>query len=1691
MSYHWAKGTLLSLVLLSGQSCTGDSSPGRESGAEGTLEAKDSTVDPNQEIILWQADYDQNGRLAEIASLGATRTLRYTLDEEDPRVLIATSTNDQIQYAYDRHGRLASRESAAERVYYDYDAAGNLSGVRGPGDTSVQYLYDTFDRVRAITLDGEPYVSYRRDFLGRVVAIETPAGTIRYDFDGANHRRIRTLPNGLRTVWEYGPDGKLRELTHVSRSDEVVTSYTYRYRPDDLIERVAEWHPSGPRSVTYSYDVLQRLVGVESEGYRKVYRYNSVGDRVAWGDDGNMASADYDWAGRVLHVASSPCRYDKNGNLASYALRGEERRFEFRADNLLARASHAEIEYAYDDQGLLKRRTHAQGHSDFVSDPMSRIWRPLAQIDSAKRRTVFVWEDDAPLVAITDGVPEFFLHDHLQSVRVIADGDGRVTARRDYDEFGDPIDSVAHAALTPGFGSMFYDAAAGVYLTRLRAYDPRLGRFLQVDPEHRIPFVGQHKNWSLYAYCESNPVNFTDRTGASPEYDANAYYRDAQAVISRYENDTAARQRLHDAFDVSWKQYAQQAQADLAARMLEYGIKTTDNLPTGPLLLGVLNTVNAARTFMDYTRYLGESMMILNPPSYLSEKTAEGWEGSGAYHRGDDFVRFQENLTTSASSWWKWFEAGEISRRTVTQVHSDFGEQTTVETTSTPATSFFERFLMHTFPLGSYYDPDATSSTTTRTTHEEYRETTDRGIKRRVPIEESDDDDEASPGGGEPPPPPDDCGAPPEPISLLPDATGSQVSSNELSPVGGVYLRGAGQALEGLGSLAGVLVDDAGRLVLVSVDNGPVELPPLRIDDVVTVFRGVYDHGEAPFVSIDPDPTDPHGPRMQVRYGPGAEKTYTGWTLFESDRIMKRYSLGHDNVTGEDVKTNLPGYDETMALRFDGENNGRVWERFWIVPSLVRRSRSSTEKLTVLHVPLEVRTERMTLVGGKLVTADDSNPSKHASAFASWFTKRFDNIAKESGSVSPLDGRVVSALSELRRIALIAAIAENLRDQGVAMPAWMRKHSVAPCATDSVTPSITVESESGASVVSVFGGVSLTPEDAKVSTLRPDTVPGHGRLDDLEQAILTATTSQPAMEMTTLTHNGVDYQAVALPGPDFRDGPACVLREIDVLVQIGGGHLTLVRHYNSFFTHDGSLGSAWTLDLPELHAYMVPTERSGGSTRFRTLFRLESPLGAVREEAPHLFEGHDPRLGFATRFVQRRGGSQWHFDEAGRLVAIIGTSIATVYKRQEGSGLIEEIQAWRGPELHRRIEIVHDSEGRMAHVTSDDGAAVQYEYDLEDRMRRVTTPSGVIEYEYKDGVLTAVLLDGAYLRRFECEPSGRLARVFENDRWSTIQRLLASNYLEISKVSADGTVESLARYDANRRPIRQRLAGGAELTWKRSGHHTDVRLALPDDRSVTLKSLSNGSARSLRIPGGGTFDASYDETGHLLELHRNDELVVENQWLGNGRLASARYETVTMRFGYDESQCVNQVTLSSPDPEKSASEWLQIGYDQPRRRIEMRDHSGTSIIVTLDENGHLVRWESGNPGSVSVNHSPTKVAGRTTWQSAFAVRRDEKTGQPTSVETKRGDSVATRRYDSDGRLASIAQFDGGEYEFNYDDSPDGTTRLSEIVLPDGTRLAYTYNKAGQVSTVRHGDSFILRYSYSASGCLTGCSRSKP
>jgi RHS repeat-associated protein len=97
-----------------------------------------------------------------------------------------------------------------------------------------------------------------------------------------------------------------------------------------------------------------------------------------------------------------------------------------------------------------------------------------------------------------------YRRDHLGSVRETANTAGIMQSRLDYDLWGN---QTVLTGVAPSFGYTGHFAYAGLWMALYRAYDAKLGRWLNRDP------IEEQGGLNLYQYVFNNPVNEVDLLG--------------------------------------------------------------------------------------------------------------------------------------------------------------------------------------------------------------------------------------------------------------------------------------------------------------------------------------------------------------------------------------------------------------------------------------------------------------------------------------------------------------------------------------------------------------------------------------------------------------------------------------------------------------------------------------------------------------------------------------------------------------------------------------------------------------------------------------------------------------------------------------------------------------------------------------------------------------------------------------------------------------------------------------------------------------------------------------------------------------------------------------------------------------------------------------------------------------------------
>ena len=108
----------------------------------------------------------------------------------------------------------------------------------------------------------------------------------------------------------------------------------------------------------------------------------------------------------------------------------------------------------------------------------------------------------------------YYLKDHLGNIRVTLDGNGNVVTTDDYYAFGLQMPGRSYNMALTGsiykYAGKELDEESGLnwYYFGARYYDPKIGRFLSVDPLAKF-----QSNMTPYHYTHNNPLSRIDPTG--------------------------------------------------------------------------------------------------------------------------------------------------------------------------------------------------------------------------------------------------------------------------------------------------------------------------------------------------------------------------------------------------------------------------------------------------------------------------------------------------------------------------------------------------------------------------------------------------------------------------------------------------------------------------------------------------------------------------------------------------------------------------------------------------------------------------------------------------------------------------------------------------------------------------------------------------------------------------------------------------------------------------------------------------------------------------------------------------------------------------------------------------------------------------------------------------------------------------
>ena len=471
--------------------------------------------------------YDGRGRLDYLINANGHR-INYAYNNQNylETITFQTGSPRTFTFGHNANGSLTSftdSEFSTSPMYtYSYDELNRIDTVTlHPINKTLDYDYDNLGMRKKLTCKAgitELFsINYGYDSASRLTSLnEMPLNkTTTFTYDMAGQLSGRIYPNGSLATVSYKSNGLLDQLAYQNSGTSIIEHYQYSH--DDMGYITSINSKVGTSTITYDdYHQLQGATfPVETGLTDESYSYDSTGNRLT------STAADnwyYDDNGRLVSYGNCLFNYDGSGNQIGKIISGETTSYDYDDFNRLTAVttSGSTANYTYDH---LSRRIKKEvnGVITWFMYDGNNLLSEFDNSGSLIKQYCHMPGTYAPL-SITEGSHHYpVLTNHLGSPVLILDENETPVWKADYQTFGqavideDPDNNGMNLNCNLRLPGQYFDQETDLYYNIARYYNPKTGRFLQVDPvagDIMTPLL-----LNGYPYTRNSPLHWIDPDG--------------------------------------------------------------------------------------------------------------------------------------------------------------------------------------------------------------------------------------------------------------------------------------------------------------------------------------------------------------------------------------------------------------------------------------------------------------------------------------------------------------------------------------------------------------------------------------------------------------------------------------------------------------------------------------------------------------------------------------------------------------------------------------------------------------------------------------------------------------------------------------------------------------------------------------------------------------------------------------------------------------------------------------------------------------------------------------------------------------------------------------------------------------------------------------------------------------------------
>lgn len=442
-------------------------------------------------------------------------------------------------FEYDVLGRISyTNYQNGIKKYYEYDSSDRVSNFKvmqgGLESINLDYEYDKIGRLTCVN-EGGKRCTYQYDTSGRLLEEENKV-------------------TGLRSIYTYYPSGKLKNLSNYTVG-VLNSSFNYKYdKRGNEIEKdetgtltMYQYDPLGRLKTVelpedtfqnYEYDDLSnrtKLIEIDGKYIKEnIYTYDKdnrlLFSETTAGEDLIEQRFEYDPEGN-LQKSIETIKY--SGNL----MVEEEFNYQYDGYNQLALVQNPDdmiYEYTYDWQGLRTKKVIGEEVINYINEDGNSILETNKdmQITARNIRGNNLIYRETDIIGL-DSTYLGYIHNGHSDIIGLTDEMGNVIKKYDYDPFGSEdvnhsegydnrttqilMNEVEEFDNPFRYCGEYYDEETGNIYLRARYYDPEVGRFTQEDT-----YLGD--GYNLYTYVHNNPIKYLDPSGHKAEVSNGSWY---------------------------------------------------------------------------------------------------------------------------------------------------------------------------------------------------------------------------------------------------------------------------------------------------------------------------------------------------------------------------------------------------------------------------------------------------------------------------------------------------------------------------------------------------------------------------------------------------------------------------------------------------------------------------------------------------------------------------------------------------------------------------------------------------------------------------------------------------------------------------------------------------------------------------------------------------------------------------------------------------------------------------------------------------------------------------------------------------------------------------------------------------------------------------------------------------------------